>query len=98
MLNIELDILTYLKTTQTIYLLNFILLENYQSTCLKFISKPLISLANKMVFNKIKNFENLTRILKNLKKFLIFIKKNNKNNINNTISYPIRNGNEIKYL
>ena len=83
MLNIELDILTYLKTTQTVYLLNFILLEHYQSTCLKFISKPSISLANKMsVFEKIHYIENLNRDFSEFEKdFQFLLKKNNKNNL-----------------
>ena len=50
---------------------------------MKFISKPSISLANKMtVFDKIKNFENLSRDFKEFEKnFKYLLKKNNKNNI-----------------
>ena len=83
MLNIELDILTYLKTTQTVHLLNFILLEHYQLTCLKFISKPSISLANKMsVFEKIHYYENLNKDFNDFEKdFQYLLKKNNKNNL-----------------
>ena len=83
MLNVELDILTYLKTTQIVHLLNFILLEHYQLTCLKFISKPSISLANKMsVFEKIHYYENLNKDFSEFEKdFQFLLKKNNKNNL-----------------
>ena len=44
----QLDILTYIKNNQTLEILTYILLEPYQRTILKFLSKPSISLVNKL--------------------------------------------------
>ena len=44
----QLDILTYIKNNQTLEILTYILLEPYQRTMLKFLSKPSISLVNKI--------------------------------------------------
>ena len=44
----QLDILTFIKNTQTLEILTYILLEPYQRTMLKFLSKPSISLVNKL--------------------------------------------------
>ena len=44
----QLDILTYIKNNQSLEILTYILLEPYQRTMLKFLSKPSISLANKI--------------------------------------------------
>ena len=44
----QLDILTFIKNNQTLEILTYILLEPYQRTMLKFLSKPSISLVNKL--------------------------------------------------
>ena len=44
----QLDVLTYIKNNQTLDILTYILLEPYQRTILKFLSKPSISLVNKL--------------------------------------------------
>ena len=45
-LDFQLDIFTYIKNNQTLEILTYVLLEPYQKTMLKFLSKPSISLVN----------------------------------------------------
>jgi hypothetical protein len=74
MLNVELDILNYLKHTQIIDLINYILLEKNQSCLLKFISKPSISLANKVNFyQKIRFYDNYNSDFDDFEKNLRFL-------------------------
>ena len=85
-LNFQMDVLTYLKNSQLIELLNYIILEPYQSILLKFISKPSVSLVNKIdIFEKIiykNNFEITEKEFENFEKSLKFLfEKKVKNNL-----------------
>ena len=85
-LNFQMDILTYLKNSQLIELLNYIILEPYQAILIKFISKPSVSLVNKIdIFEKImnkNNFEISNKEFENFEKgFKFLCEKKEKNNL-----------------
>ena len=85
-LNFQMDVLTYLKNSQLIELLNYIILEPYQSILIKFISKPSVSLVNKIdIFEKImnkNNFEISNKEFENFEKgFRFLCEKKEKNNL-----------------
>ena len=99
-LNFQMDVLTYLKNSQLIELLNYIILEPYQSILLKFISKPSVSLVNKIdIFEKIiyknnseiteKEFENFEKSLKFL--FEKKVKNNLEKRLLNLLNLEINN-------
>ena len=85
-LNFQMDVLTYLKNSQLIELLNYIILEPYQAILIKFISKPSVSLVNKIdIFEKImnkNNFEISNKEIENFEKgFKFLCEKKEKNNL-----------------
>ncbi len=85
-LNFQMDVLTYLKNSQLIELLNYIILEPYQAILIKFISKPSVSLVNKIdIFEKImnkNNFDISNKEFENFEKgFKFLCEKKEKNNL-----------------
>ena len=85
-LNFQMDVLTYLKNSQLIELLSYIILEPYQAILIKFISKPSVSLVNKIdIFEKImnkNNFEISNKEFENFEKgFKFLCEKKEKNNL-----------------
>ena len=71
----HLDILTYLKNMQMLEIINFIVLKGYESVIVRFISKPSISIANKIdVFEQIQNRYNYNTTEKEIIDFFQSIK------------------------
>ena len=81
----QLDILTFLKNMQLLELLNYVILEKHENLILKILSKPSISLVNRMdIYEQLHMKYNVDITDKEMKEFYLCMRyladKNNKTN------------------